>query len=374
MSKNSSGKLQLAVICGGKSSEHEVSLVSAQNILRAVDQERYELHLLAITRQGAWRLYNDVFHFTDHSDNPDLISLREDDFESVLFEMQPDHAQLRVADGRILHFDVVFPIMHGSFAEDGKMQGLLEMFSWPYVGPDVLGSALAMDKAVTKNLVRQAGIKIADFIEVTQANRQEWSYEAAAARLGETIFVKPANAGSSVGISKTTNQAAYNQALAQAFRFDRKVLLEQAIVGRELECSVFGNADALQAGEVGEVVPSSKYGFYSYDAKYLDADGAALYVPAMLTASERELVRQTAVQVMAVCQCEGMARVDFFLSATGDLYLNEINTIPGFTNISMYPKLMMAETGWTYGELVDRLLQLAIARQQRNAALIISKK
>ncbi len=370
----SNAKLQLAVICGGKSAEHEVSLVSAQNILRAVDTARYELHLLAITRGGEWRYYVDPLHFTDHSDDPDQICLREEDFVAVSLGLGVVPATLTTAEGRALRFDVVFPIMHGSFAEDGRMQGLLEMLGWPYVGPDVLGSALAMDKEVTKILARQAGIRVGKFLTLHATAAERPTFAQAVAQLEQPLFVKPANAGSSVGISKVIDEATYEQALEQAFRFDHKVLLEQAIAGRELECSVFGSAGALQAGAVGEVVPSSKHGFYSYAAKYLDEDGAALYVPAALETAERELVRQTALQVMQVCQCEGMARVDFFLTAAGELYLNEINTIPGFTKISMYPKLMMAETGWTYGELVDQLLSLALARQQRNATLNLQKK
>ncbi len=369
-------KINLAVICGGRSVEHEVSLVSAKNILAAVDQQKYNLHLLAVAKDGSFRYYRNWQNFLNHPDDTNFVSLKPEGFTPVAFLSADARGQVLLLSEtqEFLQLDVVFPIMHGTFAEDGKMQGFLEMLNLPYVGPDVLASSISMDKQVTKQLTDQAGIKSAKYLTFTSATRAEITLESIEAALGLPVFVKPANSGSSVGISRATDELSLYQAVEQAFSVDHKILIEEAIVGREIECSVLGNHGALQAGEVGEIIPSSKHGFYSYDAKYLDEDGAALLIPAPLSPAKKKEVQELAKQIFVTLNCEGMARVDFFLDGKDQVIFNEINTIPGFTKISMYPKLMMAETGLTYSALIDQLIELAIKRHQRNSALLLEKK
>jgi D-alanine-D-alanine ligase len=369
-------KINLAVICGGRNVEHEVSLISAKNILAAVDQAKYNLHLLAIAKDGAFRYYSDWQNFLENADNLGEVSLNNSGFVPVAWLAGDKRGQALLLHGEqeILKFEVVFPIMHGTFAEDGKMQGFLEMLDLAYVGPDVLASSISMDKQVTKQLVERVGVKNAKYLTFTAAKRQDIDFTVVKAELGLPVFVKPANSGSSVGISRATDEASFVAALDQAFSVDHKVLIEEAIVGREIECSVLGNHGELQAGEVGEIVPSAKHGFYSYDAKYIDEAGAALLIPAELSAAKKQEVQKLSKQIFAALGCEGMARVDFFLNEQGEVVFNEINTIPGFTKISMYPKLMMAETGLSYSALVDRLLELALERHKRNSALLLEKK
>lgn len=326
-----------------------------------------------MTKNGSFRFYNDYQNFLDHADDPNLVSLKETGFSLVSWSVVDGSGQAITAEQKI-KIDVVFPIMHGSFAEDGKMQGFLEMLNLPYVGPDVLASAISMDKEITKKLSVSSSIKVAKYLSFDLNNRQEISFANVRAELGLPIFVKPANAGSSVGISKVENEVSFAQAIEEAFLVDHKILIEEAIIGREIECSVLGNRGDLIAGEVGEIIPSSKHGFYSYDAKYIDESGAALVIPAPLALAKKKEVQELAKQIFALLNCEGMARVDFFLTEDGVVVFNEINTIPGFTKISMYPKLMMQETGVSYGELIDQLIELAISRQRRNSKILFEKK
>jgi len=369
-------KINLAVICGGRSVEHEVSLISAKNILAAVDQDKYNLHLLAVAKDGAFRYYSDWQNFLDNPEDPSQVTLKTSGFVSVAWLAGDERGQalLLGSEQKVLNFEVVFPIMHGTFAEDGKMQGFLEMLDLPYVGPDVLASSVSMDKQFTKQLVERVGVRVAKYLTYTASERAAIDFTTVQAELGLPVFVKPANSGSSVGINRATDEASFTTALEQAFSVDHKVLIEEAVVGREIECSVLGNHGQLQAGEVGEIIPSSKHGFYSYDAKYIDAEGAALLIPAELSPAKKQEVQKLSKQIFATLGCEGMARVDFFLNQKDEVVFNEINTIPGFTKISMYPKLMMAETGLSYSALIDRLLELALERHQRNSALLLEKK
>lgn len=369
-------KIKLALICGGKSVEHEVSLISARNVIEALDFAKYEVLLLAVAKDGSFRYYKDYHNFLDNPDNPDQVALKDSGFSPLAWLANDKHGQIVLLDepGKFLQIEVVFPIMHGSFAEDGKMQGFLEMLNLPYVGPDVLASSISMDKEVSKKLTDQSGIKIAKYLTYRQAEAAQIDFAFVQAELGLPVFVKPANSGSSVGINRAQDEQSFRQAIEQAFQVDQKILIEEAIAGREIECSVLGNAGDLQAGEVGEIIPSSKHGFYSYDAKYIDADGAALLIPAPLEPAKKKQVQELAKQIFTVLGCEGMARVDFFLTEKGEVFFNEINTIPGFTKISMYPKLMMAETGMSYAALIDRLIELAIARHSRNSLILFEKK
>jgi D-alanine-D-alanine ligase len=366
-------KINLALICGGKSVEHEVSLISAKNVLAALNFDKYKLVLLAVTKDGSFRFYPDYQHFLDHEDDPKLIALKETAYFDVTWTIKDGTGQVVLPTGA-QQIDVAFPIMHGSFAEDGKIQGFLEMLNLPYVGPDVLASAISMDKEITKKLTIAAGIKVTKSLSFSKAEREQIDFNQIKNVLGLPVFVKPVNAGSSVGISKVDNQAAFDQAVAEAFLVDHKILVEAAVFGRELECAVLGNRENLLAGGVGEIIPSAKHGFYSYDAKYVDQQGAELLVPAPLTSDQKQQIQGLSKQIFLICQCEGMARVDFFMTDSGIIYFNEINTIPGFTQISMYPKLIMQETGMTYASLIDNLIDLALARHLRNSKVLFEKK
>lgn len=259
--------------------------------------------------------------------------------------------------------DVIFPIVHGTLGEDGSLQGMLRVANLPFVGSDVLGSAACMDKDVTKRLLRDAGLNIAPFITLTRANRI--SFSEVESRLGLPLFVKPANQGSSVGVSKVTSEAQYDQAVALAFEFDHKVVVEQGIKGREIECAVLGN-DHPQASTCGEIVLNSD--FYAYDTKYIDDNGATVVVPAAIAPEINDKIREIAIQAYQTLGCAGMARVDVFLTAENDVVINEINTLPGFTNISMYPKLWQA-SGLGYTDLITRLIELALERHAADSAL-----
>lgn len=356
-------KITVGLLFGGKSGEHEVSLRSAASILSAIDRARYQVIPIGITKEGRWRA------------DPEF---KEGGFPEILQQGAPvllppesppsgSLIQIEAAGsrgGRRTSVDVVFPVLHGPFGEDGTIQGLLELANLPYVGAGVLGSAVAMDKDVMKRLFQQGGVPTAPFLAYRWdhwRNRVRKLEQQVADRLGYPCFVKPANLGSSIGISKVERAEDLSDALARAGEFDEKVIVERALDAREIECSVLGNDDP-QASLPGEVIPRS--GFYDYRAKYLD-DSAELVVPARLRPDQVETIQQLAVRSFQVLECQGMARVDFFLEReTEDLYVNEINTIPGFTSISMYPKLWQA-SGLSYSELIDRLIRLALERHRR---------
>jgi len=261
--------------------------------------------------------------------------------------------------------DVVFPLIHGPFGEDGTIQGLLKLMEIPFIGASVLGSAVGMDKDVMKRLLRDAGILIAKFFVVENSEKDKVSFEKIESQLGLPVFVKPANLGSSVGISRVNSKSDYEKALKIAFEYDNKVIVEEQIDGREIECSVLGNDNPI-ASVPGEILPQDS--FYSYNAKYIDANGAKLQIPAKLTQELVEKIQQCAKKVFKTLCCEGMARVDMFLKENGEIVVNEINTIPGFTKISMYPKLWK-ESGISYSELIDRLIDLAIDRFENERRL-----
>lgn len=255
--------------------------------------------------------------------------------------------------------------MHGTLGEDGSLQGLLRMANMPFVGAGVLGSAVSMDKDVTKRLLRDAGLAVAPFVTLTRANRAGFTFEQLSERLGLPLFVKPANQGSSVGVSKVENRAEFDAAVSLAFSFDHKVLVESAIVGREIECAVLGNDDP-QASVCGEIVLSDA--FYSYDTKYINEQGAQVVVPAAIAPEVSDHIREVALKAFRTLECFGLARVDVFLTLDNQVVINEINTLPGFTNISMYPKLWAA-SGVSYQALITRLIELALERHQQDRAL-----
>lgn len=353
-------KLRVGVLCGGKSTEHEVSLWSAKNVLESLDRERFEPVLIAIDRDGQWFL-PEVSKTTLPSGLTDVTRRTCGDADVML---RPEsHGQMVATSGEEQRLDVVFPVLHGGFGEDGTIQGLLRLSGVPFVGAGVLGSAIGMDKDVMKRLLREAGIPVARFLAIRQGTAP--SYESVVASLGSPFFLKPANAGSSVGVHKVRSEREYDEALADAFLYDTKVLLEEYIVGREIEVSVLGN-DQPEASVPGEIIPTKE--FYTYEAKYLDEAGARLEIPAKLPEDMVKRFQSLACQVFHVLECAGLARVDFFFRENGEILVNEINTLPGFTARSMYPKLWEA-SGLSSTDLMTRLIDLAIERATKEQSL-----
>ncbi|MDB5984377.1 MAG: D-alanyl-alanine synthetase [Pseudomonas sp.] len=351
-------KKTVAIVFGGQSSEHEVSLQSARNVINAIDRGRYEVILIGVDKAGRWLHFDEADYLLNASD-PAKIKLSSSGTFLSLLPGSVGGQFVPVETGTALpRIDVVFPLIHGCFGEDGSMQGLLRLMNLPFVGPDVLGSAVCMDKDVTKRLLRDAGIAVAPFVVLTHG--QSADFKAVAAQLGLPLFVKPASQGSSVGVSKVTDEAGFTRALALAFDYDHKVLIEQGMVGREVECAVLGNRDP-QASLCGEVIANDE--FYAYDTKYLNGDQARIAIPAQLPSDVSDQVRDVALRAYRVLECAGMARVDFFVTEDGAIVINEVNTIPGFTSISMYPKLWQA-SGLSYAGLIDRLIELALERAE----------
>ena len=353
-------KIRVGVIFGGKSGEHEVSLASAQSIMRAMDKNKYEVVPIGITSEGRWLTQGDPLKALTGGQMsvPQLLGAG---FE---WEAGTEHRELipGTETSGIPAVDVIFPVLHGTFGEDGTVQGLLELADIPYVGAGVMPSAVGMDKAVMKDVLRSHGLPIVDHLVV---KRVQWDADRdavrtrVAAEMGYPCFAKPANLGSSVGISKAHAADEIDAAIELAVQYDRKILIEKSVEqAREIEVSVLGNDDPI-ASLPGEVIPSRE--FYDYAAKYLD-DASELLIPAPLDGATTRRVRQLAIQAYLAFDCAGMARVDFLLSrVTGELFVSEVNTIPGFTQISMYPKLWEA-SGISYAELIDRLIDLALER------------
>jgi D-alanine-D-alanine ligase len=349
--------MRLGIIFGGRSGEHEVSLQSAYNILKAVDRSKYEVLLVGITHDGLWKV----------CDGPEEGML-DGSWEARESSLQGPDA-FRAVSG----LDVVFPALHGTFGEDGTLQGLLEMLSVPYVGCGVLASSLAMDKDATKRVLSHAGIKIIDYAIITRSEvlrDMNAAVDRVAARFDFPVFVKPANLGSSVGVGKAHDRTELEGALLDAAQYDLKIIVEECIVGKELEVAVLGN-ESPEASGVGEVVPCNE--FYDYAAKYERGDDSLILIPADIAAQQEERIREIAANAFAAIGASGLARIDFFLSEPGgEIYLNEINTMPGFTNISMYPKLW-EKRGVSNGQLVERLISLALERSRTRAELKFKK-
>lgn len=356
----------VGLLFGGRSAEHDVSRMSAANILRALDPARYEIVPIGIRRDGRW--------FLGNAAAPDAKSL-EIPADAPEVTLPPGRGgELLVLDGvprAPLRLDIVFPVLHGPNGEDGTVQGLLELAGVPYVGSGVMGSAASMDKDVAKRLLRDAGLPIVPFLTLT-TDRDPVDYGAATAAVSSPeLFVKPANMGSSVGVSPAKTPAEFARACELAFRYDRKIIVERSVAGaREIECSVLEEASgALRASPLGEIVPASSHGFYSYDAKYEDAAGADLRIPAALPPEQARHAQDLAIEAFRVLCCDGLARVDFFIDPRDpkSLFVNEINTLPGFTAISMYPKLWEAG-GLPQRELMETLIAQAFARHERKMA------
>ena len=353
-------KTVVGILFGGKSAEHEVSLQSAKNVFDAIDRNRFEPVLIGIDKTGRW-LLNDESRFLLNPGDPRYISLNP---EGEPVALVPESGGLLSGAAETRRLDVVFPILHGPCGEDGTVQGLLKLADIPFVGPGVLGSAVGMDKDVMKRLLREAGIPIGRF-RVLKSHEPVPPFAEIAAALGKPVFVKPANMGSSVGISKVHDQGEYAAAVGDAFRYDTKIVMEEFIPGRELECAVLGNEEPA-ASVPGEVISSHE--FYSYNAKYLDEKGAVLEIPAKIPAEIQRRVQDLAIKTFQTLCCEGLSRVDFFLKADNGIIVNEINTMPGFTRISMYPKMWEAG-GVSYTELISRLIDLAMRRFAKERGL-----
>ncbi len=317
------GKLKIGVLFGGKSAEHEVSLQSAKNVIEALDKVKYDVTPIKINKDGKFK-----------------------------FEI-------------IKNFDVIFPVLHGPFGEDGSMQGFLKLAGVPFVGPSVLGSAVGMDKDIMKKLLRDAKIPIGKFVTLTVGDKIH--FVKLKRELGLPLFIKPANMGSSVGVSKARSESEFKNAIKEAFKYDAKIIVEEFIDAREIECAVLGNNHPVipMVSVPGEIIANEE--FYSYDAKYIK-EGSVAEIPAKLDRNTLKKIQELALKTFKVLNCEGMGRVDFFLKKDGTVLVNEINTIPGFTNISMYPKMWEA-SGLSLSKLLDRLIELAIERFQREQKL-----
>jgi D-alanine-D-alanine ligase len=342
-------KKKIAVLFGGQSTEHEVSRVSATSVLKNIDQTKYDIYPIGITKDGLW------FEYTGKLDNIESGEWEKDEY-------------YKMPEGQKILFnkevDVVFPVLHGLFGEDGTIQGMCKLLNLPCVGPGVMSSALCMDKVYTKYLLENFNIKQADYVVVNAheyAENKDVLLEKIEKKLGYAVFIKPSNSGSSVGITKAHNKEELILGLEEALKYDRKILVEQAINAREIEVAVLGN-DYPEASIPGEIVPAKE--FYDYEAKY-KSEASKLLIPAALNEDKLQAIREEAIKIYTILDCAGMARVDFLVDKdTEDVYLNEVNTIPGFTQISMYPKMWQA-TGKTYGELIDELIKLAIERNNK---------
>ncbi|MBN1500705.1 MAG: D-alanine--D-alanine ligase [Spirochaetes bacterium] len=361
--------LNVAILFGGKSGEFEVSRCSAASVFKAIDASRYKVSVIAVDRDGKWYpqknpqiIKDDVFG--------EVLSMEKNGEWSVNHYSCDSKLVLRDFDtGERLEYDLVFPVMHGTNCEDGKLQGLLELASVPYVGADVLGSSVGMDKDAAKRLLKEAGIPVVPWIAI---DRNGWNENAEfliqeiKMEFDFPFFVKPANAGSSVGIYKIKNDNELTEKINLSFQYDTKILIEKAINCKEIECAVLGNYNP-ECSVAGEIIPAHE--FYSYEAKYVDKNGASMKIPAEIPAETAEKIRYFAIEGYKKLCLSGMARIDFFLDTeTMEFYLNEVNTLPGFTSISMYPKLW-EYSGLPYRKLIDKLISLSLERHSHKNSL-----
>ncbi|XOD69844.1 MAG: D-alanine--D-alanine ligase [Sodalis sp. (in: enterobacteria)] len=359
MASRKTEKKRIAVLFGGQSTEHEISLLSSRNIINAIDRQKYDLTLIGVNKNGCWILYDDE-NYLINADNPATISLAP---ARRYLAMVPGQYQAQLIDTSNGHqlplIDVAFSVLHGANGENGSVQGLLRVLNIPYVGTDVLGSALCMDKDMTKRVLRNAGVLVTPSVTLLRTDDgMVPDFDFIVSQLGLPLFIKPVNQGSSIGVSKITNRAGFKVALALAFSYDTKILVEQAIIGREIEIAVLGN-ESPEVSVCGEINTNDE--FYTYDTKYLKNTQTEFLIPAPLIKSVATALQKTARIAYLMLGCSVMARVDFFLTEKGQIILNEVNTMPGFTSISMYPKLWEA-SGLNYPTLVNHLITLALER------------
>lgn len=354
-------KLHIALLAGGASVEHEISLVSARNIFEAIDKETYEPHVIGVSKEGKWFAYenNEFTKGTNASD----IQLAEG-FEIYLRNVDGSVVMFRAEDSKMVtKLDAAFSVLHGTYGEDGKVQGFLDVLGLPYVGCGVTASAVSMDKVHTKEVLSQNGVQNAKYKWFYDFEKENISFKEVTQELGLPFFVKPANSGSSVGVSRVKAEEDFEKALQEAFAADSKILIEEEIPGRELECSILGALPDIKVSGVGEIALNGAE-FYSYDAKYIDPDAASVVLPAEnLEETTKEKIRDMTRKCAVVLGLRGLARVDFRLHTNGEVYVNEVNTLPGFTNISMYPKHFMQE-GYSYPKLISELIEGALSNKK----------
>jgi len=359
-----SNKIKVGILYGGRSPEHNISLLSAYNVVQNLDKDLYTPVLLPIDKDGVWH------HSTEmglsHPTDAQKVSLP--DFDNIVYLSQNagERTIIDKATGSIITtIDILYPVLHGAYGEDGSIQGLAKVAGLPCVGCGILGSSAGMDKDVTKRLLRDAGIGVADFVTLRQGYNDDMSYEEIVAKLGPELFIKPANLGSSVGVSFVDNKVDFDSAVKTGFEYDPKVIIEEKITGKEIECAVLGNRKPL-ASTIGEILPKTEW--YTFENKYVDDDGAGLAIPAKIPTDKLEEARQMAIDTYINLECCGLTRVDMFLKEDGSLIVNEVNTLPGFTRISMYPKLW-AHGGIEYQDLISKLIEYAIERHREEENL-----
>lgn len=344
-------KTRIAILYGGRSVEHGVSINSARNIYEFIDKNRFEPVPIGIATSGTWYLTDGV---TKEIEKGKVLAI----------QLQPGSGNFVLPGGHHFTVDMIFPVLHGTDGEDGSIQGMIKALDLPMIGSGVLGSAMSMNKLVAKRLMKEAGIPVAPFTYAYYTQKDSISFQSLVSQLGLPFMVKSASLGSSVGVSKVKSQEDFAKALEDSFRYDDCVLFEQFITAREIECAILGNSPA-QASLPGEIIISGDYEFYTFDAKYVDGNAVKIEVPAGLDAPISEKVRKLSLEAYAALGCEDFARVDLFLTATGEVFVNEINTIPGFTNSSMFP-MMWKERGLSFTDLISKLADLALERFQKS--------
>lgn len=351
------GKIKVGVVFGGRSAEHTISLRSAKNVIKSIDKSKYEVIFIGIDMDGNWFHYDDAAKLNEIEETGKLTLDNPVGELSLNLKGIGDFSS-SVQDNTIA-IDVAFPVLHGPFGEDGSVQGLFKLAGIPFVGPSLLGSAVGMDKDVMKRLLRDAGLPVGKYM-CLRLGQEIPDFSEFEKELGMPCFIKPANLGSSVGISKARNEAELRKAIEVAFQYDKKIIVEEFIDGREIECAVLGNENP-KASIPGEIV--SHHDFYSFDSKYIDDQGSETRIPAEIPEESLNLIKEYAIKTFTTLECEGLGRVDIFYKKDGSMFVNEINTIPGFTSISMYPMLWKA-SGIEYGPLIDKLIQLAFDRHE----------
>ena len=345
----------IAIVFGGKSPEHEISVRSAKNVIKAIDKTKYQLTYIGIDRQGQWRL-------VDFATIGKYVP--ETGVELAFMPGSTDPIIRMDTHMPLANIDLLYLVLHGPNGEDGTVQGMIRLLDLPFIGPDVLGSSAAMDKAVTKSLLREAGIGVAPGTVVYITEKSELDYQVITQQYGSPLFIKPANMGSSVGVHKVKNAQDFAKAIKDAFQYDNKVLIESMIYGREVECAVMGNAFP-KASTIGEIITPEEY---SFEAKYVSQTEAQVIIPAIMAENTKEALREVAIRAYQVVGCEVLTRVDMFLTEEGDIYVNELNTLPGFTSISMFPQLW-EQAGISFTKLVDQLIDYAFERHEKRRQL-----
>jgi D-alanine-D-alanine ligase len=344
-------KKKIAILYGGRSVEHGVSINSARNIYEFIDKDIFDPILIGISTKGVWYQTQTV---TKEIEKGEELSIR----------LNPANPVFITSQGKNISVDIVFPVLHGTDGEDGSIQGLIKALDLPMVGTGVLGSAVSMSKLVTKRLLKEAGLPVADFLFAYFSEKENLKFEEIEKRLGLPFMVKSASLGSSVGVSKVKSKEDFVKAIEESFRYDDCILIEKYVKGREIECAILGNASA-KASLPGEIIISQEYEFYTFDAKYVDGNAVSIHVPAKLETAIQEKIRTLSLQAYQALSCEDFARVDLFLTSEGNVYINEINTIPGFTNSSMFP-MMWKEQGISFAELITQLISLSSERYRQS--------